>query len=116
MEEMVALESPTTKMNLLTKTFFKTMHKIKTIIREGFSTTTKKIREVHTRVTIRAEVFLMLANSKTEDFSILKIDRMNNNIMIGIISLEEIMTLRMAIFKGFLVIVIIKILAPEIII
>ena len=109
MEEMVALEDSTTKMNLLTKTFFKTIHKLKTIIKEDFLITTKKIKEVRIRV-IQAEVFSMLASSKIEDFLIPRTDKMINKIMIEIISVEETMIIRVAISKGFLVIVVIKIL------
>lgn len=112
MEEMVALEDPTTKMNLLTKTFFKTILKLKTIIKEDFLITTKKIKEVRIRV-IQAEVFSMLASSKIEDFLIPRTDRMINKIMIEIISVEETMIIRVAISKGFLAIVVIKILGLE---
>ena len=109
MEEMVALEDLTTKMNLLTKTFFKTILKLKTIIKEDFLITTKKIKEVRIRV-IQAEVFSMLASSKIEDFLVPRTDKMINKIMIEIISVEETMIIRVVISKGFLVIVVIKIL------
>ena len=112
MEEMVALEDLTTKMNLLTKTFFKTIHKLKTIIKEDFLITTKKIKEVRIRV-IQAEVFSMLASSKIEDFLIPRTDKMINKIMIEIISVEETMIIRVVISKGFLAIVVIKILGLE---
>ena len=115
MEEMVALEDLTTKMNLLTKTFFKTIHKVKTIIKEDFLITTKKIKEVRIRV-IQAEVFSMLASSKIEDFLIPRTDKMINKIMIEIISVEETMIIRVAISKGFLAIVVIKILGLELIV
>ena len=115
MEEMVALEDQTTKMNLLTKTFFKTIHKVKTIIKEDFLITTKKIKEVHIRV-IQAEVFSMLASSKIEDFLIPRTDKMINKIMAETISVEETMIIRVVISKGFLAIVVIKILGLELIV